>query len=118
MVGKVILLLIHIQIFDEELEYLSEYNGFNDWLHAFALYRGKKSSEDDDDDHRIVGKFKVSFLILYDCRFFMPFSNNQELSLLHSGALKFSHALSPATCICFILLLICCKYLLCCGWLK
>ena len=101
MVGKVILLLIHIQIFDEELEYLPEYNGFNDWLHAFALYRGKKSSEDDDDDHRIVGKFKVSFLILCDCRFFMPFSNNQELSLLRSGALKFSHALSPATCICF-----------------
>ena len=47
------------------MEYLPEYNGFNDWLHAFALYRGKKSSEDDDDDHRIVGKFKVSFPILY-----------------------------------------------------
>lgn len=36
-----------------------DYNGFNDWLHSFPLYRGKKTSEDDDDDHRIVGKFKV-----------------------------------------------------------
>ena len=47
------------QIFDSELENLLEYNGFNDWLHSFPLYRGKKTSEDDDDDHRIVGKFKV-----------------------------------------------------------
>ena len=47
------------QIFDSELENLPEYNGFNDWLHSFPLYRGKKTSEDDDDDHRIVGKFKV-----------------------------------------------------------
>lgn len=38
---------------------MPEFNGFNDWLNAFPLYRGKKSSEDDDDDHRIVGKFKV-----------------------------------------------------------
>ena len=38
---------------------MEEYNGFNDWLHSFPLYRGKKTSEDEDDDHRIVGKFKV-----------------------------------------------------------
>ena len=48
-----------VQIFDSELEFLADYNGFNDWLHSFPLYRGKKTSEDDDDDHRIVGKFKV-----------------------------------------------------------
>lgn len=38
---------------------MHDFNGFNDWLHSFPLYRGKKTSEDDDDDHRIVGKFKV-----------------------------------------------------------
>ena len=54
------------QIFDSELEFLVEYNGFNDWLHSFPLYRGKKTSEDDDDDHRIVGKFKV-FLQTRNC---------------------------------------------------
>lgn len=36
-----------------------DFNGFNDWLHSFPLFRGKKTSEDDDDEHRIVGKFKV-----------------------------------------------------------
>ena len=53
------LVFFFFKIFDSELEYLTEYNGFNDWLNAFPLYRGKKTSEDDDDDHRIVGKFKV-----------------------------------------------------------
>ncbi|XP_068750249.1 otoferlin-like isoform X7 [Montipora capricornis] len=52
-----------LTIFDSELEYLTEYNGFNDWLNAFPLYRGKKTSEDDDDDHRIVGKFKGSLKV-------------------------------------------------------
>lgn len=53
------MIFFFLQIFDSELEFLPDYNGFNDWLNAFALYRGKKTSEDDDDDHRIVGKFKV-----------------------------------------------------------
>ncbi|XP_020629755.1 otoferlin-like isoform X2 [Orbicella faveolata] len=52
-----------LTIFDSELEFLLEYNGFNDWLHSFPLYRGKKTSEDDDDDHRIVGKFKGSLKV-------------------------------------------------------
>jgi len=52
------------------LEYLPEFNGFNDWLNAFALYRGKKSSEDDDDDHRIVGKFKVLFDLLFEKNYY------------------------------------------------
>ncbi|KAK2574260.1 Fer-1-like protein 4 [Acropora cervicornis] len=52
-----------LKIFDCELETLPEFNGFNDWLNAFPLYRGKKSSEDDDDDHRIVGKFKGSLKV-------------------------------------------------------
>ncbi|XP_067033730.1 otoferlin-like isoform X2 [Acropora muricata] len=52
-----------LTIFDCELETLPEFNGFNDWLNAFPLYRGKKSSEDDDDDHRIVGKFKGSLKV-------------------------------------------------------
>ncbi|KAK3744957.1 hypothetical protein QZH41_000287 [Actinostola sp. cb2023] len=48
-----------ITIFKRELEEMLDFNGFNDWLHSFSLYRGKKSAEDDDDDHRIVGKFKA-----------------------------------------------------------
>jgi hypothetical protein len=51
---------IYLQIFKRELEEMHDFNGFNDWLHSFPLYRGKKTSEDDDDDHRIVGKFKVT----------------------------------------------------------
>ena len=53
-----------LQIFKTELEFVDEFNGFNDWLHSFPLYRGKKTSEDDDDDHRIVGKFKVDFHVI------------------------------------------------------
>lgn len=52
-----------IQIYRDELENIPEFNNFNDWLHSFSLYRGKKTSEDDDDEHRVVGKFKV-FLVL------------------------------------------------------
>lgn len=43
---------------------MHDFNGFNDWLHSFSLYRGKKTSEDDDDDHRIVGKFKVRMVAI------------------------------------------------------
>ena len=51
------------QIYRQELENITDFNGFNDWLHSFPLYRGKKTSDDDDDEHRIVGKFKVSSLL-------------------------------------------------------
>ncbi|XP_031569345.1 otoferlin-like [Actinia tenebrosa] len=52
-----------ITIFKRELEDMHDFNGFNDWLHSFPLFRGKKTSEDDDDDHRIVGKFKGSLKV-------------------------------------------------------
>ena len=48
------------QIFANELESQSEFNGFREWLHTFELFRGKKSGDIDDDDSRVVGKFKVS----------------------------------------------------------
>ena len=51
---------------------MEEYNGFNDWLHSFPLYRGKKTSEEDDDEHRIVGKFKVSSCFYPLCCPFVP----------------------------------------------
>ena len=47
------------QIYANDLESQSEFNGFREWLHTFELYRGKKSGDVDDDDSRIVGKFKV-----------------------------------------------------------
>ena len=50
---------VDFQIYRQELENIVDFNGFNDWLHSFPLYRGKKTSDDDDDEHRIVGKFKV-----------------------------------------------------------
>ncbi|KXJ13200.1 Otoferlin [Exaiptasia diaphana] len=52
-----------ITIFKSELEEMLDFNGFNDWLHSFPLFRGKKTSEDDDDEHRIVGKFKGSLKV-------------------------------------------------------
>ena len=48
------------QIFANELESQTEFNGFREWLHTFELFRGKKSGDVDDDDSRVVGKFKVS----------------------------------------------------------
>lgn len=58
---------VDFQIYRQELENIVDFNGFNDWLHSFPLYRGKKTSDDDDDEHRIVGKFKVKH------SFSMPF---------------------------------------------
>lgn len=50
--------ITRLKIFRQELETVTDFAGFNDWLHSFPLYRGKKTSDDDDDEHRIVGKFK------------------------------------------------------------
>ena len=47
------------QIFPNELEAQSEFNGFREWLHTFELFRGKKTGDAEDDDSRVVGKFKV-----------------------------------------------------------
>jgi len=53
------------QIYANDLESQSEFNGFREWLHTFELYRGKKSGDVDDDDSRIVGKFKVGSHFLF-----------------------------------------------------
>lgn len=47
-------------MYPKELE--SEFDGFEDWLHSFNLFRGKAGDDDDQnvtDEDRIVGKFKV-----------------------------------------------------------
>ena len=49
-----------VQVYDSELEALSEFNGFKEWLHTFELYRGKKTGDAEDDESRVVGKFKVT----------------------------------------------------------
>uniref|UniRef100_A0A1I8P4F1 C2 domain-containing protein n=1 Tax=Stomoxys calcitrans TaxID=35570 RepID=A0A1I8P4F1_STOCA len=46
------------QIYPGELEAQSEFNNFRDWLHSFALYRGKKTGDSTEDDNRTVGFFK------------------------------------------------------------
>lgn len=48
----------HFQIYPGELEAQSEFNNFRDWLHSFALYRGKKTGDSTEDDNRTVGFFK------------------------------------------------------------
>ena len=58
---------VDFQIYRQELENIVDFNGFNDWLHSFPLYRGKKTSDDDDDEHRIVGKFKVKHCDSFLC---------------------------------------------------
>ncbi|XP_047135991.1 otoferlin isoform X1 [Hydra vulgaris] len=50
--------ITRLKIYRQELENYTNFNSFNDWLHTFPLYRGKKTSEEDDDEHRIVGTFK------------------------------------------------------------
>ncbi|XP_064412394.1 otoferlin isoform X4 [Latimeria chalumnae] len=52
-----------LKVFHKELE--SEFENFEDWLHAFNLYRGKIGDDDDSttDDERIVGRFKGSLCV-------------------------------------------------------
>ncbi len=49
----------YIQIYPNELESQSEFNGFREWLLPFDLYRGKKTGEESEDESRVVGTFKV-----------------------------------------------------------
>lgn len=46
------------QIYPNELEAQLDFNNFCEWLHAFALYRGKKTGDSTEDDNRTVGFFK------------------------------------------------------------
>ena len=56
--------LIYFQVFPNELETQSEYEGFSEWLQTFDLYRGKKSEEELEEENRVVGKFKVGSRVL------------------------------------------------------
>ena len=47
------------QIYPNELEAQSDFNGFTDLLHTFDLHRGKRTGADEDDESRMVGQFKV-----------------------------------------------------------
>ncbi|RUS83182.1 hypothetical protein EGW08_009039, partial [Elysia chlorotica] len=51
------------QVYPNELESQSQFDGFRDWLHTFELYRGKNTGNDEPDENRIVGKFKGSMKI-------------------------------------------------------
>ncbi|XP_062379458.1 otoferlin-like [Sardina pilchardus] len=51
-------------VYNRELDH--EFDGFEDWLHSFNLYRGKGGDDDDQnmpDEDRLVGKFKGSLCI-------------------------------------------------------
>lgn len=50
---------LSLQVYPCELESVSEFNGFTDWLHTFDLVRGKNTGSSEDDESRVVGKFKV-----------------------------------------------------------
>ncbi|KAI8430628.1 hypothetical protein MSG28_000832 [Choristoneura fumiferana] len=46
------------KIYPHELEAVSEFDEFKEWLHSFELYRGKKTGDDAEDESRVVGIFK------------------------------------------------------------
>ena len=56
--------LLYLQVYPNELENQPEFNGFKDWLHTFELFRGKNTGNEISEEGRIVGKFKVGYLIL------------------------------------------------------
>ncbi|KAI8430624.1 hypothetical protein MSG28_000832 [Choristoneura fumiferana] len=43
------------KIYPHELEAVSEFDEFKEWLHSFELYRGKKTGDDAEDESRVVG---------------------------------------------------------------
>jgi len=57
---------ISFKVYPCELESVSDFNGFKDWLHTFDLYRGKNTGSAEDDESRVVGKFKVTMIVLVD----------------------------------------------------
>ncbi|XP_058881741.1 otoferlin isoform X14 [Acipenser ruthenus] len=52
-----------LHVYNKELE--QECDNFEDWLHAFNLYRGKIGDDDDNvtDEERIVGRYKGSLCV-------------------------------------------------------
>ncbi|XP_024082111.1 otoferlin-like isoform X1 [Cimex lectularius] len=52
-----------LKIYTSELESQPEFEGFNEWLSSFELYRGKKTGDESEDESRIVGIFKGAIKI-------------------------------------------------------
>ena len=62
-------------MFNEALEDVEEFGGFNDFMASFNLLRGKKTEDEDDEERRYSGTFKVIFIFdqIYFLSFFNPF---------------------------------------------
>ncbi|XP_036397952.1 otoferlin-like [Megalops cyprinoides] len=61
-----------LQVYNKELE--QEFDGFEDWLHTFNLYRGKSGDDDDQsvpDEDRLIGRFKGSL-----CMYKIPIADD------------------------------------------
>lgn len=58
---------LELQLYSTELELVPAFGGFQETIHTFELYRGKKGEDDDDDLHRVVGKFKVRQINTHIC---------------------------------------------------
>ncbi|BES98342.1 Hypothetical protein NTJ_11157 [Nesidiocoris tenuis] len=52
-----------LKIYTSELESQPEFEGFNEWLSSFELYRGKKTGDESEDESRVVGIFKGAIKI-------------------------------------------------------
>ncbi|XP_073975608.1 otoferlin-like isoform X1 [Rhodnius prolixus] len=52
-----------LKIYPSELEAQPEFEGFNEWLSSFELYRGKKTGDETEDESRVVGIFKGAIKI-------------------------------------------------------
>ncbi|XP_023223426.1 otoferlin-like [Centruroides sculpturatus] len=52
-----------IKIYPCELESVTDFNGFKEWLHSFELFRGKRTGDELEDQNRIVGIFKGSLQV-------------------------------------------------------
>lgn len=48
---------LNVQVYDRELEDVSDFQGLTDFCHTFKLQRGK--NENGDEDPTVVGEFKV-----------------------------------------------------------
>ncbi|XP_055909489.1 otoferlin-like isoform X1 [Eupeodes corollae] len=66
-------------IFPNELEAQPEFNHFREWLHAFALLRGKKTGDSMEDENRTVGFFKGAIKV-----YKLPLPKGMELPTISS----------------------------------
>lgn len=48
-----------VQVYENELEKVTDFKGCEEWVQTFDLYRGKKVDDEEDDSLRVSAKFKV-----------------------------------------------------------